>query len=898
MALTKVKLIADGVITSANLDASHGITTSDIGEGSNLYYTDSRVSSYLSTNGFATQTDIVAAITDSAPSTLDTLNELAAALGDDANFSTTVTNSIATKMPLAGGIFTGNVQFNDNIQLNFGSGADFKIKHNGSNAFLENYTGGLYIDQNKDDGSIIFRNDDGSGGVTSYMEIRGGTEDILFNKNATFQGSITSGAITSSASVIASGNSNSFGNTTVGALTASSITSSGSLSISGNSNSIGTTTFTGNVTTSGNINAGSSNYLRFTAAASGSDASVLFGNTAGTGGSLTFKRNSDASTILRLDADGNVGIGTASPSATLHVQTAGSIKLFNDNTYGYISIGSSGLTGQYPYLRVDSFRSDGSGYFWAFGHETPSGVKSIKMLINDNGSDEVTIIRSLAISTFTSNEFNSSYPSFSTGALIRSNDTSYFNGGNVGIGTTTPDGKLEVAGGTTLGLRITNAGDSSAYDQTRITYSGYNSGNPEMVFMPLTTPGSGVLNTFFRFRNTNGSSTTSNNTANVSVDGNVGIGTDSPSTALHIDQASNDRAGGLYIERNGSSYGLAAFVNSGGYGIIGGGGSYANDVISIDFNNAYVGIGTTSPSHKLQIDNGSMLIEKDQQSGGTDHNFIQLVYNGGWSANVNGLAAINVTDGYPSNQTVGKFGITYDGSQGKFVLTNLYNGGYGASGDVFTVRANGEATFGGNITIPGGHTIKNDGNNDFEISSTTNEELLLLAGGGMHLRTNGNTERLTILQGGNVGIGTTSPQANLDVNTDLRVNRYHKNVFSYYTVASASNQYFHIKTGVGTNQVCMHMYHVEGYAYGTNAIVDERFGFHTDSGGSIYGKSYKGTYANNIYKSSDNKVVLVFGPLNTYYMSFMVHLIESGMYSELFVKPTAATYSSSNSGAY
>ncbi len=45
----------------------------------------------------------------SAPSTLDTLNELAAALGDDANFSTTVTNSIATKMPLSGGTFTGNV---------------------------------------------------------------------------------------------------------------------------------------------------------------------------------------------------------------------------------------------------------------------------------------------------------------------------------------------------------------------------------------------------------------------------------------------------------------------------------------------------------------------------------------------------------------------------------------------------------------------------------------------------------------------------------------------------------------------------------------------------------------------------------------------------------------------
>ena len=49
----------------------------------------------------------VAAVLDAAPAALDTLNELAAALGDDANFSTTVTNSIAAKLPLAGGTMSG-----------------------------------------------------------------------------------------------------------------------------------------------------------------------------------------------------------------------------------------------------------------------------------------------------------------------------------------------------------------------------------------------------------------------------------------------------------------------------------------------------------------------------------------------------------------------------------------------------------------------------------------------------------------------------------------------------------------------------------------------------------------------------------------------------------------------
>jgi len=53
----------------------------------------------------------VANLVDSAPGTLDTLNELAAALGDDPNFSTTVTNNIATKLPLAGGTMTGAITF-------------------------------------------------------------------------------------------------------------------------------------------------------------------------------------------------------------------------------------------------------------------------------------------------------------------------------------------------------------------------------------------------------------------------------------------------------------------------------------------------------------------------------------------------------------------------------------------------------------------------------------------------------------------------------------------------------------------------------------------------------------------------------------------------------------------
>jgi hypothetical protein len=59
----------------------------------------------------------------------------------------------------------------------------------------------------------------------------------------------------------------------------------------------------------------------------------------------------------------------------------------------------------------------------------------------------------------------------------------YHFGGNVGIGTTSPQtgvklgryGAAAVAGGSE-GLRIGNVGDNSAYDNVKLYYTGYNSG--------------------------------------------------------------------------------------------------------------------------------------------------------------------------------------------------------------------------------------------------------------------------------------------------------------------------------------------------------------------------------------------------------------------------------------
>ena len=121
--------IAADSINDTHIDFGTGtnqVSTADIPEQTNLYFTDARADARIaaadtdalsegSTNLYYTDARADAraqlkidALVDSAPNTLDTLNELAAALGDDANFSTTITTSIASKLATADFTSTAN----------------------------------------------------------------------------------------------------------------------------------------------------------------------------------------------------------------------------------------------------------------------------------------------------------------------------------------------------------------------------------------------------------------------------------------------------------------------------------------------------------------------------------------------------------------------------------------------------------------------------------------------------------------------------------------------------------------------------------------------------------------------------------------------------------------------
>ncbi len=104
--------ITSGTVTSSTI--ASGTLGTDLaaggfkvtGLGTPSANSDAATKSYVDTQ--------VANLVDSAPGTLDTLNELAAALGDDPNYATTITNALAAKLSLSGGTMTGVIAMGTN----------------------------------------------------------------------------------------------------------------------------------------------------------------------------------------------------------------------------------------------------------------------------------------------------------------------------------------------------------------------------------------------------------------------------------------------------------------------------------------------------------------------------------------------------------------------------------------------------------------------------------------------------------------------------------------------------------------------------------------------------------------------------------------------------------------
>jgi len=115
---TGTQTLTNKTLTSPVINTPTGITKSDVGLANVDNTTDLNkpvsTATALAIATAKTQAETyadaaVSILTSASPESLNTLNELAAALNDDANFAGTVTTALSLKAPLASPTFTGNV---------------------------------------------------------------------------------------------------------------------------------------------------------------------------------------------------------------------------------------------------------------------------------------------------------------------------------------------------------------------------------------------------------------------------------------------------------------------------------------------------------------------------------------------------------------------------------------------------------------------------------------------------------------------------------------------------------------------------------------------------------------------------------------------------------------------
>ena len=469
-------------------------------------------------------------------------------------------------------------------------------------------------------------------------------------------------------------------------------------------------------------------------------------------GDLTVDTNS-----LYVDSANNrVGIGTASPSAELHVYnnaTSSQIRVQNNdgvakfqkyqddlyitnddtgdilfnvsdseteamriNSSGKVGIGTSSPTRT---LSIVSTGTDtGGAYIYSNAIHTGTDIQSLLSVRSDNSSSTGTVV---------------DIRGDGTGDILNVKDTTNTalivkDGGNVGIGTSSPSEKLEVSTSGTTSIRITG-GDSnsqqvkffSATQQNGAIYSYYNFASP---YLALINNGSERMR--------------------IDSSGNVGIGTTSPNNHLVVNggvatigSASAGLTTGMLFDQTASTLCriLCYSATDSSLAFYTGSSSSASERMRID-SSGNVGIGTTSPTGSGQV------LHLNSSTTVTDFHM------------TNSTTGSASTDGLVIRQS----GLNSEILNREAGNTIFYNNG----AESRRIDSSGDVIVGGNLT--GNGIIKNKSGDQ----TAGNPQFTFVGNVGTGMRRasidtiafdTGSVERMRIDSSGNVGIGTTSPDS-------------------------------------------------------------------------------------------------------------------------------------------
>jgi hypothetical protein len=589
----------------------------------------------------------------------------------------------------------------------------------------------------------------------------------------------------------------------------------------------GLTNFSG-ISLNGNPTAGSAAYNFL----SGTTDTNLYINRP-TGNSIQFRENNGV-TQLTIDTGGNLGIGTTTPGSKLSVQgdayiggnvtATGTLNVTGKTTLTTAS--STGLTATNLYSTISN--STGTSTFATTGGNVGIGqaVPGSKLTIQQDqdaisyldyynttvGASAAVYLRQITQNAAGSGTIASGLLKYTAGELRLINGETSATGattiytagseraritsaGNFGIGTTTPNSLLSVASSTATGTSalLTVGTSSTIFNVLANGNIGINNGSPASLLhvgggaatlsitptaqisavagsstLAISAP-SGSTNsaqlwlenlgqrnwTLEASRGQDAFNIAINNDVNklftVLATGNVGIGTTNPTSKLSLLDGSNTTAGQQIRLGNvaaTSDYTIGRNVTTGFLDFSGS----QTGFIGYTFSGGNVGIGTTTPSTQLHLvsatnASGGLLIESTSGSAG-------------------GIADIELRGRRDDSNGSVPFG-------GSLYLSRLYTPGNMVQGANDTFSQLGNILFGGNaggtstsnIVYPA--SIGGIVEGTFTSSSAANTGLVFRTGVVGQAKDTANaqfgTERLRITSSGNVGIGTTTPQARLTV---------------------------------------------------------------------------------------------------------------------------------------
>ncbi|CAL2105235.1 exported hypothetical protein [Tenacibaculum sp. 190524A02b] len=338
---------------------------------------------------------------------------------------------------------------------------------------------------------------------------------------------------------------------------------------------------------------------------------------------------------FRFDYNGNLGIGTTSPKVRLHLEeeNKGSRTSVKDLLY---------LSSRHSSVGYNGFGTGIVDFRRTYQNSTPHAINRISFIERGHSTAD----RGGAI-TFATKQLSSG-----SAAPVERLRIDY--NGNVGIGITSPSEKLEVNGN--LLVNVFDKGNESGiffrtgfsatnkYNMSILSYDHNNNGHSDGL----------SINAYDGVSFTTGSGSR-NERMRITQEGNVGIGTDNPSSELEIKSKLNNNA---EIHINSSTDGTPSIIrfqdaDINTWGLLS---NYPTvdkfsiynyqkreNAIVID-KESNVGIGTYDPKEKLEID-GSVIIKNG-------HN---LSWGNKYGEGIPTIAA-NVTSGihfYPNGSTLG-----------------------------------------------------------------------------------------------------------------------------------------------------------------------------------------------------------------------------------------------------